>query len=138
MTRRPLHTIRNLSEGNLKDKIRYKINKLISSILGRYGYVKVIHRDRRTPSFTDLEALQSLIFDALMNGISMDNPTKATHLMDISRGIVFQLANLNKMSVSDFIKNRLGPVLTSRNITFSIGAGVACFWEVQVKLLAQS
>lgn len=121
----------------MKRIINTKINNAISSILWRFGYAKVLYRDRRTPSFSDLEALQSQIFEAMMSGIKMENSAKMEHLQDLSRAIIFKITKENSLSISEFINQRLGPVFTGRKITYTLCAGIACFWEVQVKLLAQ-
>lgn len=118
-------------------RIKAKFEKRLSLVMAGFGYVKVLHKDRFTPSFAEIEILQSLIFEALMVGIDMKNPAKAEHLQDVTRGIIFRIQKLSAMSLSDMIKNRMASIFVDRKITFTLGAGVACFWEVQVKLLAQ-
>jgi len=105
--------------------------------LERFGYIKVFDKDRVLKAITDSDVLQTLIFNALMDGIKMDSPAKAEHLQDIARGVVFRFKKLKALSLSDFLKSVENPIFIDRQITFAIGAGVASYWELQVKLLAQ-
>jgi hypothetical protein len=109
----------------------------VSKFLEKFGYVKVANKDRSLKHITDSDVLQSLIFNSLMNGIEMKSPAKAEHLQDLARGIVFNLKKLKALSLSDFLKTVEQPIFQDRQITFAIGAGIASYWEVQVKLLAQ-
>jgi hypothetical protein len=121
----------------LKSIINAKINSFISRVLWRFGYAKVLYKDRRTPSFSDLEAFQSQIFEVLMAGIKMDNSAKMEHMQDLARSLISKIAKEDSLSISEFTNLRLGPVFTGRKITYTLCAGIACFWEVQVKFLAQ-
>lgn len=113
------------------------LNIRISKFLENFGYVKVFNKDRVLKGVTDADALQALVFNALMVGIDMNSPIKAEHLQDISRGVAFNFKKLKSLSLKEFLKTVEQPIMLNRQITFAIGAGVASYWELQVKLLAQ-
>lgn len=121
----------------ISDSLTSLVSSKVSNFLERFGYIKVLNKDRALKGITDSDVLQGLIFNALMTGIEMKSPAKAEHLQDIARGVVFRLKKLKALSLAEFLKTVEQPVFLDRQITFTIGAGVASYWELQVKLLAQ-
>ena len=121
----------------ISDNLRKIVSSKLSGFLERFGYINVLNKDQVLKGITDSDVLQALIFGALMNGIEMKSPAKAEHLQDIARGVVFRLKKLKALSLAEFLKSVEQPIFLDRQITFAIGAGVASYWEVQVKLLAQ-
>jgi hypothetical protein len=125
--------LEQLSLKSLRSALRASAKRLFA----KFGYIPVAREGGPVPTFTDMDVIQSLVFETLMVGIQMDNPTKAEHMQDLARAVVFKLRKLESMSLADFIKNRQPPILSGRMIIYTIAAGIASFWEVHVKLLAQ-
>jgi hypothetical protein len=71
-----------------------------------------------------------------MTGIEFKSPEKAEHFQDLARGMVYKLQQIDQLAVGQFIKVLEQPIFSGRMLTYTIGAGITCFWEVQVKLLA--
>lgn len=98
----------------IREKMRKIISSKISIFLERFGYIKVLNKDRALRGITDADVLQALIFNALMVGIDLKAPTKAEHLQDLARGVVFRLKKLNALSLTDFLKTVEQPIEPSR------------------------
>ena len=128
-------------KSNNLDRIRDNLRKLFSSriskFLEKFGYIKVLNKKRSLKEIDDGDVLQALIFNALMAGIKMNSPAMAEHLQDVARGVVFRFKKLKALSLAEFLQTVEKPIFQDRQITFAIGAGIASYWELQVKFLAQ-
>lgn len=116
------------------------MQKWINSVLANFGYIRVklpLPPGFKALDFTERDLTKSTILRTLLNEATAQSSVNAEFLNDVSHKILADLEKVKSMSLHDQIRESQPDILAERLITYVLACGVACHWEMDVKIFAE-
>ncbi|MBL7688117.1 MAG: hypothetical protein JNJ49_08775 [Bdellovibrionaceae bacterium] len=117
-----------------------RARRLADSVLSRLGYVRFkVPVPRGSPifRFTDRDVVVAAVLKVLRNNMDSNSPADIEMIADVANQVAAELEKAPDISIADQIKRYDSGILAHRQLTYVLACGIASYWELSVKNLAE-
>ena len=114
--------------------------KILEPLLNRLGYVHIkepMPKGARLLKFTDRDVLAAAVQKIMRQNMTSTSPAAVEMVADVANRILAEIAGVADLSISEQVKRYHQDMLGHRQITYVLACGIAAYWELTVKQLAE-
>lgn len=87
--------------------------------------------------FTDRDVVAAAVLKVLHRSMTSKSPASEELVADVANQVVAEIEGTEGLSISEQVKRYHPDMLAHRQITYVLGCGIAAYWELSVKNLAE-